>query len=235
MISIDSDIEQSWLSPSEGWTQEGDEDEDFVAFGKTCVDRMISSVGDAIMLPLIGTLVMNTISNDSDWRFKNASLMAFSQIGEYVDEPKKIEQMIPVIVSHCTHANPKVRYAAFHAIGQIADDMQEKFQKEYSVQIVPVLINGIDDQVPRVVSHACAALTNFMEGYKTQMSETDIRLVTQKLMTLVQQGISLVKENAVTALATVVEQAKEGFIPFFNETVNVLVQALGAHSAKEYK
>jgi hypothetical protein len=167
MIDIDQDIPQEWLSPKEGFTQEGDEDDDHVAFGKTCVDRMVSSVGDGIMLPLIGTLVMNTISNDQDWRFKNAGLMAFSQVGEYVDEPAKIKPMVPVIVQHCEHANPKVRYAAFHAIGQISDDMPEKFQKEYSNDIIPVLVKGIDDQCPRVVSHACAALTNFMENYKS--------------------------------------------------------------------
>lgn len=50
------------------------------------------------MLPLIGTLVMNTISNDSDWRYKHAGIMAFSQVGEYVDDPEKIKIMVPVIV-----------------------------------------------------------------------------------------------------------------------------------------
>lgn len=101
--------------------------------------------------------------------------------------------------------------------------MPEKFQKEFSSDIIPVLINGVDDQVPRVVSHACAALTNFMENYKTPMEQNDIAAVTTKLMVLVQNGISLVKENAVTALATIVETAKEAFIPFFKETVGVLI------------
>jgi len=33
----------------------------------------------------------------------------------------------------------------------------------------------------------------------------------------------LVKENAVTALATIVEQTKELFIPYFKETVALLI------------
>jgi len=78
MIDIDSDIEQEWMKPKEGFTQDGDEEEDHVAFGKTCVDRLVSSIGDKEMLPLIGTLVMNTISNDADWRYKHAGIMAFS-------------------------------------------------------------------------------------------------------------------------------------------------------------
>jgi mannitol-specific phosphotransferase system IIBC component len=51
----------------------------------------------------------------------------------------------------------------------------------------------------------------------------------------VQNGCSLVKENAVTALATVVEQTKELFIPFFKETVGLLITQLGQYTTKEYK
>ncbi len=69
------------------------------------------------MLPLIGQLVQNTISNDSDWRYKNAGIMAFSQVGEYVDDPQKLAIMIPVIVQHCNHPNPKIRYASLHCLG----------------------------------------------------------------------------------------------------------------------
>lgn len=196
---------------------------------------MVSSIGDGIMLPLIGTLVMNTISNDSDWRYKNAGIMAFSQVGEYVDEPEKLKMMIPVIVQHCQHPNPKVRYASLHAIGQISDDMPETFQKAYAADVLPQLISSIDDSCPRVQSHACAAFTNFMEGYKQDLTDSQIQHVTQKLMHLVQTGISLVKENAVTALATFVEQAQANFIPYFKETVGILVTSLNQHTSKEYK
>ena len=54
MIDIDEDIEESWLRPKEGFQLDQDEDEDNVNFGKTCVDRLVSSIGDEIMLPLIG-------------------------------------------------------------------------------------------------------------------------------------------------------------------------------------
>jgi hypothetical protein len=42
--------------------------------------------------------------------------------------------------------------------------MPEEFQKNYHSQVLSILIQTLDDQVPRVQSHACAALTNFMEG-----------------------------------------------------------------------
>jgi len=54
MIDIDEDIEESWLRPKEGFQLDVDEDEDNVNFGKGCVDRLVSSIGDEIMLPLVG-------------------------------------------------------------------------------------------------------------------------------------------------------------------------------------
>lgn len=53
--------------------------------------------------------------------------MAFSQVGEYVDDTEKIAPMIPVLVQHLSHANPKVRHASAHAIGQLADDIPHGF------------------------------------------------------------------------------------------------------------
>ena len=55
MIDIDSDIDQSWLRPKEGFVDGGDdEEEDNVAFGKGLVDRLVAGIGDQVMLPLIG-------------------------------------------------------------------------------------------------------------------------------------------------------------------------------------
>lgn len=126
MIDIDEDIDNDWMCPKEGYAGE-DEEEDNVNFGKQAVDRLVAGVGDGIMLPLIGQLVQNTIANDSDWRYKHAGIMAFSQVGEYVDEVNKIRPMIPIIIQHLQHPNPKIRYASLHCIGQLSDDMPGDF------------------------------------------------------------------------------------------------------------
>ena len=56
MIDIDAEIDADWLRPKEGFAGE-EEEEDNVSFGKTCVDRLVSGVGETVMLPLIGILV----------------------------------------------------------------------------------------------------------------------------------------------------------------------------------
>ena len=80
MIDIDEDIEDSWCRPKEGFkdADEGEDGEDNVNFGKGCVDKIVSAVGDELCLPLLSVIVSNVLENNSDWRYKNAGLMAFS-------------------------------------------------------------------------------------------------------------------------------------------------------------
>jgi len=118
MIDIESEIEESWLKPKEGFKDSQDDgEEDNVNFGKGCIDKIISAVGDELCLPLLSGIVNEFMANDTDWRYKNASLMAFSQVGEYIDDVKNVGAMVPVVVQHLQHPNPRIRYAALHCIG----------------------------------------------------------------------------------------------------------------------
>ena len=68
------------------------------------------------------------------------------------------------------HPNPKIRYAALHCLGQIADDMTEEFQENFHESVLPALVAMLNDPVPRVQAHACAALTNFFEGTEEEVA-----------------------------------------------------------------
>ena len=137
------------------------------------------------MLPLLSTLVQATLANNSDWRYKNAGLMALSQVGEYLDDIQKIAPMVPVIVQHLLHPNPKIRYAALHCIGQMADDMTEEFQENFHEQVLPALTQVLDDPVPRVQAHACAAMTNFFEGTDENIIVNYVGTIMPKLCSLI--------------------------------------------------
>jgi len=52
---------------------------------------------------------------------------------------------------------------------------------------------------------------------------------------LIKNGISIVKENASTALATLVEKVGEKFLPYFTETLQFLTGFLTEFSAPEYQ
>ena len=57
MIDIDEEITEAWMKPKEGFKDKENSDdldcEDNVDFGKGCIDKIISAVGDQTCLPLM--------------------------------------------------------------------------------------------------------------------------------------------------------------------------------------
>jgi hypothetical protein len=113
--------------------------------------------------------------------------------------------------------------------------MTEEFQDNFHETVLPALIQMLSDPVPRVQAHACAALTNFFEGTSEEISQQYIAATIPKLSNLIQNGISIIKENAVTALASLAESAKESFNPYFEEALKFLCGYLAAFNEPQYK
>jgi len=44
------------------------------------------------------------------------------------------------------------------------------FQNKFHADLFPILLKTIDDPIPRVASHALAALTNMFEGSKQEIT-----------------------------------------------------------------
>jgi len=143
--------------------------------------------------------------------------------------------MIPIVTKHLQHANPKVRYAALHCIGQIADDMGEEFVENFHNIILPALCACLNDQVPRVQAHTCAALTNFLENTDQEIAALYSAQLLPKLISIIQNGISLIKENGVTTLASLAEAMKEEFQPHFQSTLQFMSPFLQGYNEPIYK
>lgn len=161
--------------------------------------------------------------------------MAFSQVGEYIDDIKNISAMVPIVLTHLKHPNAKVRFAALHCIGQISDDMTEEFQEEFGEQVLPILIETLNDPVPRVSAHCCSAITNFMDGATEELIEPHIGTISPILANLMKTGISIQKENSVTAFASTAVVIKEKFNAHFGEAVDLLLSCLNENPQPCYK
>jgi hypothetical protein len=101
-------------------------------------------------------------SSDYNWKSKYTLIMAMSQLGEGVDSPDAILPYVNCGISSISHPHPKIRYAALHMFGQMADDMKPNFQETYGQQLLPLIMSCTKDQIPRVQAHAMAVLTNFL-------------------------------------------------------------------------
>ena len=113
--------------------------------------------------------------------------------------------------------------------------MQPKFQEAFTESVLPSLIQTLFDPIPRVQSHAAAAITNFVEGMQKETLNNYITPIMQKCFELAQNNISICKENAISAIAATSEAAGELFRPYFKESVPILFEMIKKHTTKEYK
>lgn len=236
MILIEDEIEEEWMKPKEGYNEDFEEDSDLevVRFGMNAVDRLISAIGEKDALPVLSQLVQSLLQNE-DWRYKNAAILALSQVGEYISSVTEVKPIIDVVLGFLNNNNAKLRYACCHCLGQIADDMKPEFQENFHSTVLSSLLNTLNDSVPRVAGHAAAAITNFVEGLTRESLSNYLKTLLQKCFELLTNGISLVKENAVSAIAATAEAAGEQFAPYFDEAAPLILNLMGVYQAKEYK
>jgi hypothetical protein len=127
----------------------------------TSVDRLISSVGEKETLPVLSVTVQKMLAM-ADWRYKFSSIMALSQTGEYIEDASSIKSIVEMLLNYLGDANPMLRFASCHAIGQISDDLKPHYQELYGKDSFLKLAALLKDPVPRVVSHSASALTNLV-------------------------------------------------------------------------
>lgn len=128
-----------------------------------------------------------------------------------------------------------LRYAACHAVGQISDDMQPKFQEIYGDAIYPKLIDLLQDPIPRVISHSAACLTNFLEGMKLEKVSQSLDRLMELLISHCNNNISIVKESCLSAISSVAEICKEHYQRYLEVSAQMLFNIIETHTSKEYK
>lgn len=84
----------------------------------------------------------------------------------------------------------------------------------------------LEDNVPRVQGHAAAAITNFVEGMKKESIKGYLTNLLTILYGLIKNGISIVKENVISALAAIAQTAQDEFKAYYKEFVSLLLEIL---------
>eukprot|EP00826_Nyctotherus_ovalis_P021889 TRINITY_DN1714_c0_g1_i2.p1 TRINITY_DN1714_c0_g1~~TRINITY_DN1714_c0_g1_i2.p1 ORF type:complete len:1100 (+),score=368.01 TRINITY_DN1714_c0_g1_i2:202-3501(+) len=234
-VSIEDEVDEEWLKPKEGYDIEDDlRYDDNVNFAVSSIDRLLSTLPDDDIFPVVERIVEHSMSNP-DWRFHNAGLMIAGQIGEYCESTNKVKNLVPLLVTHVSHSHPKVRAAALYAIGILADDMKPDFQNEFAKELLPPMVAAVEDPVPHVQSRACAALTNFLEEVDKLVATEVAVVLLPKLVKSIQTGISIVKENAVSCIGSIAESAEEDFRKYYAELVQFLVLCYRQFHTREYR
>ncbi len=81
---------------------EDDEDFETTRFGMGAIDRLIYTIGEEEMLPILSATILQLLANQ-DWRYKYTAVMALSQIGEYIEDVDKISSIVTMIEGFINH------------------------------------------------------------------------------------------------------------------------------------
>lgn len=237
MMDIDDTVPAEWASPADGFNDdlEGDDDQKCIKVGMDFVDRLMIACPD-VMLKMMNDFVA-TLLTQPNWKMHHAAIMAMSQIGEYIFD--KIETDVPNIVNlvsqFSSNENPRIRYACCHLLGQFAEDLNPNFQEMFHEQYFKIVLPLLNDKIPRVVAHALASLTNFLENSSEEIVGQNFGFIFERILYWINNGIGYVKEACFSTLSALCESSSETFKSVFQQSMQMIFFVLDNSKSATFK
>jgi len=229
------------LQDEQEWYAKDDDDDDTMEYtnfdaGQESLDRLAIALGGKAVLPVAFGIIPQFLDNASSWEHRHAGLLAISQIGEGCDS--QIENQLGAVVSMALQKfgdpHPRVRWAAINCVGQMCTDFGPRIQREFHAQILPLLIGAMDDSgVPRVQSHAAAAVINFCDEATEEIIAPYMETLLGKLLLLLQSSRRITQEQAVTAVAAIADAASASFSPYYDVFMPLLKKVLSISAGRQ--
>lgn len=210
-----------------------DEEEDKAA--RNSLDRVSLSLGGKVLAePLFSYLTQMLSSNE--WRKRQAALMALLAAAEGCRDVLMAEtlKILDLILPLLRDSHPRVQFSCCNALGQILTDFADLIQRQCGDRILPALILMLTPAlVPRVQTHAAAALVNFLENALKEILEPYLDDLLTNLLTLLQGPHKFVQEQVLTTIAVVADAAETRFIKYYDTLMPLLLQFLRQDLALE--
>lgn len=235
ILSMMTEIEDD---PS--WYEQNDDDldmEENYIVGEQAMDRIARSLGGKNLLPPVFSQVPQYFGSEN-WTQRHAALMCISAIAEGCHKIMlpELGQVIDMVAPHVRDSHPRVKYGACHCLGQLATDFEPDLQEKFHEPVMSALILAMGfNGLPRVQTHAAAALVNFCEGSTSASVEPYLEVILQKLSALLQIPVIYLREQTVTTLATVAHAAGEKFKNYYDEIFPVLLNILASADGQELR
>jgi importin subunit beta-1 len=157
--------------------------------GATCLEAMARTITDDIVGLTLPFVTSNIVS--SDWRFKEAAIMAF---GSILDGPSQetlvpiVGQAMTVLISCLKDSTPMVRDTTAWTIGKICEYHKAAITQEMLQPVVEGLSLSLADSSPKVASQACYAIHSLAEAcsgerdHKTNVLSQFMPFLLEKLL-----------------------------------------------------
>lgn len=216
------------------WTAEGkddnddDCDDDVVGIAEENLDRIgekLCEMHEEVLMGILFKLIRAAWqSPDSNWKHAHASLTAIQQVAEHLDETAWIDQCVDFVGQSVAHAHPRVRYAAFGAMTEIAYHHAPHVQETHHAAILPTIVAGIKDVNIRVATNAVDAFSALgEEGLDIPELEPFADDLLMSMFSCLHQGQTrAMQESCLTGIATVAEIFEDLFEPYYGHVMPAL-------------
>eukprot|EP00927_Polykrikos_kofoidii_P062400 TRINITY_DN57211_c0_g1_i1.p1 TRINITY_DN57211_c0_g1~~TRINITY_DN57211_c0_g1_i1.p1 ORF type:complete len:1155 (+),score=220.20 TRINITY_DN57211_c0_g1_i1:93-3557(+) len=211
----------AWAQRSHNEEGEEDVDEVFHA-GEEAIDRLVRALqAEAVWQPFC--LQLHRFAQMPCWRARHAALAAIRQTAEHLEEMAASGETLNLVLQHFEHPHARVRYAAVHAIGQIANDFTPHFQESSHATVMPALLLRMDDPVERVVVMAMMAFVSFGETLDRVLMLSYAHHFTRKFVQMLQSTQSgSLREESITCIAVVAEVLGDDFSQYYDGIMPML-------------
>lgn len=223
--------------------QEEDSDDDdtwnISMAAATLLEAIARTIEDGVVDLVLPFVTQNI--NNSNWRLKEAALMAFGMILDGPTGEKLsplVVQAMPILINCLRDQNTLVRDTSAWTIGRIC----ELHKNSLSGDILPAMVTGLsaslEDPVPKVVSQACFAVHNLAEACSDE-SEAPTNVLSHFMPMMLQKLLAVTvrqdcdEENVRTAAYEAVNMMVENsavdmqplVVQLLSETLNRLEQS----------
>ena len=131
----------------------------------TCLEAIARTIDDKVVDLVLPFVTQNI--NNSNWRLKEAAVMAFGMILDGPSSDKLspiVMQAMPILINCLKDPHALVRDTSAWTIGKICELHKSSLSNDVLPHMVEGLSLALNDKVPKVVSQACYAVHNLAEA-----------------------------------------------------------------------
>ncbi|KAK4707597.1 hypothetical protein R3W88_028522 [Solanum pinnatisectum] len=179
--------------------------------GMESLERLAIALGGDAILPNCPACLFKFL-DDQDWRIRHAAVTAIGLISEGCSKALLMEMVKfgQSIVNLMYDSHPRVRWATIRTIGQLSTYLSPRFQEEYLWQLLPALIETLDDfHNPRLQTRAASVIWLFTHNCSADDLKPYLHKIVSKLVGFLQRGMTMMKEAALGTLASLAISSQE--------------------------
>ncbi|XGW08867.1 hypothetical protein V3C99_011300 [Haemonchus contortus] len=166
----------------------------------------------------------------AEWNIRRCSAASLDVLAS-IFKQELLPILLPILKEALCHQEWEVKESGILALGAVAEGCMNGITPHLH-ELVPFLLNMLDDKKPLVRSITCWTLSRYCSWVVDEARQQYFELTLKGLLVRVLDGNKRVQEAACSAFATVEEEGGDFIAPYLSDILQTLVQAFGIYQAK---